>query len=97
MLALEVFELTKEQIDLQDLFDEGENEGKEYILAESNIIERTFVSIDNFGPYIDTDGLEYTSFWSGGAEWITMYDYRKFTEIIVAYTQDRIAKNGQTK
>jgi len=64
---IEVFELTAEQEE-QDV----------YSLNRCNVVERYFFSIDNFAPYIDYDGVEYTSFYSGGTEWISWLSCKEF-------------------
>ena len=68
MLELDVLMLTDAQLDNE----EG------YVMADCDISTRTFLTIDNFGVYIDYDGLEYTSFYSGGMEYISMMRYNEF-------------------
>jgi hypothetical protein len=36
--------------------------------------------MDSFAPYTDYDGLEYTSFYSGGMEWISWLSIDEFVE-----------------
>ena len=73
MIELDVFQLTNKQID-----DEEENG---YYMRDCDLTPRVFIIIDNFGRYIDYDGLEYTSFYSGGMEWISMLTYEEFKKI----------------
>lgn len=68
MLELDVLILTDAQLDDED----------GYVMADCNISTRTFLTIDNFGVYMDYDGLEYTSFYSGGMEYISMMRYSEF-------------------
>lgn len=77
MIELDVFQLTNKQID-----DEEENG---YYMRDCDLTPRVFISIDNFGRYIDYDGLEYTSFYSGGMEWISMLTYEEFKSTIIEY------------
>lgn len=77
MIELDVFQLTNKQID-----DEEENG---YYMRDCDLTPRVFISIDNFGRYIDYDGLEYTSFYSGGMEWISMLTYEEFKTTIIEY------------
>jgi hypothetical protein len=55
------------------------------------------MSIDSFGKYIDYDGLEYTSFYSGGMEFISMLTYDEFKDMIIRYNQqiDEAKKNDR--
>ena len=66
---IEFFELTAKQ-----------EEEEIFILTECNVVERFFFTIDNFAPYIDYDGLEYTSFYSGGTEWISWLSCKEFQQ-----------------
>jgi hypothetical protein len=68
MIELDVLILTDAQLDDED----------GYVMADCDISTRTFLTIDNFGVYIDYDGLEYTSFYSGGMEHISMMRYNEF-------------------
>jgi hypothetical protein len=68
MLELDVLILTDTQLDDED----------GYVMADCDISTRTFLTIDNFGVYIDYDGCEYTSFYSGGMEYISMMRYVEF-------------------
>jgi hypothetical protein len=68
MLELDVLILTDAQLDDED----------GYVMADCDISTRTFLTIDNFGVYMDYDGLEYTSFYSGGMEYISMMRYVEF-------------------
>ena len=77
MIELDVFQLTNKQID-----DEEENG---YYMRDCDLTPRVFITIDNFGKYIDYDGLEYTSFYSGGMEWISMLTYEEFKSTIIEY------------
>ena len=77
MIELDVFQLTNKQID-----DEEENG---YYMRDCDLTPRVFIIIDNFGKYIDYDGLEYTSFYSGGMEWISMLTYEEFKSTIIEY------------
>lgn len=77
MIELDVFQLTNKQID--------EEEDNGYYMRDCDLTPRVFISIDNFGRYIDYDGLEYTSFYSGGMEWISMLTYEEFKSTIVEY------------
>lgn len=77
MIELDVFQLTNKQID-----DEEENG---YYMRDCDLTPRVFITIDNFGRYIDYDGLEYTSFYSGGMEWISMLTYEEFKSTIIEY------------
>ena len=77
MIELDVFQLTNKQID-----DEEENG---YYMRDCDLTPRVFITIDNFGRYIDYDGLEYTSFYSGGMEWISMLNYEEFKSTIIEY------------
>ena len=77
MIELDVFQLTNKQID-----DEEENG---YYMRDCDLTPRVFITIDNFGKYIDYDGLEYTSFYSGGMEWISMLTYEEFKSTILEY------------
>ena len=77
MIELDVFQLTNKQID-----DEEENG---YYMRDCDLTPRVFIIIDNFGRYIDYDGLEYTSFYSGGMEWISMLTYEEFKSTIIEY------------
>ena len=77
MIELDVFQLTNKQID-----DEEENG---YYMRDCDLTPRVFIIIDNFGKYIDYDGLEYTSFYSGGMEWISMLTYEEFKSTILEY------------
>lgn len=77
MIELDVFQLTNKQID-----DEEENG---YYMRDCDLTPRVFIIIDNFGRYIDYDGLEYTSFYSGGMEWISMLTYEEFKSTILEY------------
>lgn len=80
MLELDVFQLTNTQIDQED--EEGN-----YYMKDCDITPRVFMSIDSFGRYIDYDGLEYTSFYSGGMEFISMLTYEEFKEMILNYNK----------
>jgi len=78
MIKLDVLELTNKQLDA--LEDE-----KDYLMAECTIAERYFISIDNFGEYIDYDGTMYTRFYSGGMEWISPLEVEDFKQMILDY------------
>lgn len=73
---IEVFELTEKQKD-EDFFN----------LIECNIVSRFFFTIDNFAKYIDYDGLEYTSFYSGGIEWISILKLDEFIKLHMSNEQ----------
>ena len=90
MLELDVFQLTNNQIDQED-------EGEGYYMKDCDITPRVFMSIDSFGKYIDYDGLEYTSFYSGGMEFISMLTYDEFKDMIIRYNQqnDEAKKNDR--
>lgn len=64
---IEVFELTAKQ-----------EEEDFYTLHESNVVSRYFLKMDNFAKYIDYDGTEYVSFYSGGHEWISILTLDQF-------------------
>lgn len=64
---IEVFELTPEQ-----------EEEEFYSLKDCNVVRRYFLRMDNFAPYVDSDGLEYVSFYSGGMEWISWLSLNEF-------------------
>ena len=66
---IEVFELTAEQEE-QDWYD----------LAECNIVSRYFLTMDSFAKYVDANGFEYVSFYSGGCEWISILKMDEFLE-----------------
>ena len=69
MLELDIFQLTDAQL---------ENEDEGYVMSECDIAPRLFIHIDSFGKYIDYDGLEYTSIYCGGMEFISMLSYEEF-------------------
>jgi len=79
MLELDVLILTDAQLD--------DEEG--YVMADCDISTRTFLTIDNFGVYIDYDGLEYTSFYSGGMEYISMMRYNEFKAMMEKLIRER--------
>ena len=79
MLELDVLILTDAQLD--------DEEG--YVMADCDITTRTFLTIDNFGVYIDYDGLEYTSFYSGGMEYISMMRYNEFKAMMEKLIRER--------
>lgn len=64
---IEVFELSPKQEDEDN-----------YILHECNVVSRYFLKMDNFAKYIDYDGTEYVSFYSGGMEWISILTLDQF-------------------
>ena len=66
---IEVFELTAKQ-----------EEEDMYNLQECNIVSRYFLKMDNFAKYIDYDGTEYVSFYSGGMEWISILTLQQFID-----------------
>jgi len=66
---IEVFELTAEQEE-QDWYD----------LAECNIVSRYFLKMDSFAKYLDCNGIEYVSFYSGGVEWISILTLKQFMD-----------------
>jgi hypothetical protein len=80
MLELDVFQLTNNQIDQDE-------DGQYYYMKDCDITPRVFMNIDSFGRYIDYDGLEYTSFYSGGMEFISMLTYDEFKEMILRYNR----------
>ena len=79
MLELDVLILTDAQLDSEDM----------YLMSECDVSTRTFLTIDNFGVYTDYDGLEYTSFYSGGAEHISMMPYAEFKAMMERIIKER--------
>lgn len=79
MIRLDVLELTNKQLDALEEDEDG------YLMAECTIIERYFMTIDNFGEYIDYDGTMYTRFYSGGMEWISPLEVEDFKQMIIDY------------
>lgn len=69
---IEVFELTPKQ-----------EEEDYYTLTECHVARRYFLTMDSFAPYTDSDGLEYTSFYSGGMEWISWLSIDEFLETYI--------------
>jgi hypothetical protein len=69
---IEVFELTQKQ-----------EEEDFYSLTDCNVVKRYFLTMDSFAPYTDYDGLEYTSFYSGGMEWISWLSLQEFMDIYI--------------
>lgn len=74
---IEVWELTAKQ-----------EEEEFYNLTECNIVSRFFFNIDNFAKYIDYDGFEYTSFYSGGTEWISILKLDEFIKLHLTKPED---------
>ena len=82
MIKVEVFEISSRQQKLLDQqWENGENE--HYELFECNLIERNFLSIDNFGEHIDeSTKSKCTSFYSGGMEYITPLHIDDFIKLL---------------
>jgi hypothetical protein len=78
MIQIDVFQLTEKQLD-----------DEEYLMKDCTITPRIFLTIDNFGRYIDWDGLEYTSIYSGGMEWISMLSFEDFKKVISEYNKQK--------
>ena len=78
MIQIDVFQLTDKQLD-----------DEEYFMKDCTITPRIFLTIDNFGRYIDWDGLEYTSIYSGGMEWISMLSFEDFKKVISEYNKQK--------
>ena len=51
-------------------------------MCNSLVEQRYFITIDSFAEYVDIDGNQYTSIYSGGQEWITMYNIKDFIELL---------------
>ena len=65
---------------------ETEDDDEVEIPMSASIVEtRYFISIENYGEYVDIDGNQYTSFMSGGQEFVTMYKIRDFQELLMSY------------
>jgi hypothetical protein len=88
MISCLVFQYSDKQLAQLDYNDYCEAEDEDYQevkLCDALLQERIFNQIDNFGEYKDYDGLEYTSFWSGGQEWISPMSVKEFTDSYSAY------------
>jgi hypothetical protein len=75
MIELEFFYLTDEQ------FEAKEND-EPVFMAECDSVTMCVLKIDCFCRYIDGDGLEYTSVWISGNEWVCMLSYEDLKEVL---------------
>lgn len=85
MIKVEVFFLSDRQ--WRNLA-ESEDDFENYELFECDLVERYYITIDNFGEYIEpSTKTPCTSFYSGGMEWITPLHINDFIKLLQDATQ----------